>query len=154
LTAPSLREARVFAARMHDLAGARALVEAFGRALGLSRDDVLRIVLVVEELFTNTVKHGYGRECDEPIEVTLESRGEIVTLHYRDAAARFDPLDCLDAARAALDAPLEARPDGGLGMPIVAGLARDISYAFADGRNCLKVTLRAAPSPHQPCAAC
>ena len=115
---------------------------------------MLRVVLVVEELFTNTLRHGYGRECDEPIEIVLEADGDVVRLRYRDAAARYDPLGGLEASREALDAPLEARPVGGLGVPLIAGLAEDIAYAFENGRNCLRMTLRTAPSRNQPCDAC
>ena len=26
----------------------------------------MRVLLIVEELFTDTIKHGYGRECSRP----------------------------------------------------------------------------------------
>jgi serine/threonine-protein kinase RsbW len=137
------RDSRVFVARVPALEEARAFVEAFGVSHGLAHDDVLRAVLVVEELFTNSLQHGYGRECDEPIEIALEAHGDAMTLHYRDAAPRHDPLSGLEESRAALEAPLHARPVGGLGVPLVAGLAEHVAYAFENGRNCLRVTLRA-----------
>jgi serine/threonine-protein kinase RsbW/sigma-B regulation protein RsbU (phosphoserine phosphatase) len=149
-----VREARVFAARMPALADARAFVEEFACDHGFSLDDVLRIVLVVEELFTNTLRHGHGRECDDPIDIALEAEGDVVTLQYRDTAARHDPFSGLEASLEALDAPLEDRPIGGLGVPLIAGLAEDVAYAFENGRNCLRVTLRAASARNQPCGAC
>ena len=142
---PSARDARVFAARMHALARAQAFVDAFARAHGVGDDDALRLQLVVEELFSNTVQHGYGRECDEPIEIALEARDGEVTLLYRDAARAYDPLSALGASRNAMRASVDRRPIGGLGVPLVAGVAEDIDYAFRDGRNCLRVTLRRQP---------
>jgi serine/threonine-protein kinase RsbW len=137
----------VFAARMRELPLAHAFVEAFARGHGIDDDDdVLRLQLVVEELFTNTVQHGHGVECDEPIEIGLTAHDGVVGLHYRDAAPPHDPLSTLDESREALHASLDDRPIGGLGVPLVAGLVDRIDYTFEDGRNCVHVTLRVRPA--------
>ena len=51
---------RVFPARMRMLHDALAFVAAFAEARNLSERDLLRLQLVIEELFTNTIMHGYG----------------------------------------------------------------------------------------------
>ena len=56
---------------------------------------VRRIELALEELFTNTVRHGYCRECDSPVWLeAIASPGEL-RLVYQDAAPAFDPLQYL-----------------------------------------------------------
>ena len=129
---------------MRMLDEAHAFVEVFGGRNGLGEGDVLRLQLIIEELFTNTVTHGYGRECDEPVEITLAVEGDRVTLLYQDAASPYDPLATLPASRSHLAAPLEQRPLGQLGVQLVAGLADDARYTREDGRNRLRLVLRAS----------
>jgi serine/threonine-protein kinase RsbW len=136
------RDERVFAARMAAFGEARAFVEAFGARYGVDARDLLRLQLIVEELFSNTVVHGYGRECDEPIEVALAVDDACITLTYEDAARAYDPLATLPALQAQLAAPIERRPVGQLGVALVAGLADDVRYAFEHGRNRMRIRLR------------
>jgi anti-sigma regulatory factor (Ser/Thr protein kinase) len=134
-------ERRAFVARFQVLTQAAEFVEAFGARNGLAESDVLRLQLVVEELFTNTINHGYGRECDEPIELTLSALDGGVRVLYQDAAHAYDPLATLDRSRADLDAPLEERPVGQLGVRIVAGLVDDARYARSGDRNELQLSM-------------
>jgi len=50
----------VFEARMARLPDAIGFAEDFCRQHGIVHDDRLRLTLVVEELFTNTVEHGHA----------------------------------------------------------------------------------------------
>lgn len=122
---------------------AKAFVETFGGRHRLDARDVLRLQLIVEELFSNTVAHGYGRECDEPIELVLAIDGASITLVYRDAARAYNPLATLPALQAQLATSIEDRPAGQLGVTLVAGIANDVRYAFQGGRNELQIRLRA-----------
>ena len=56
------------------------------------RDDCMRLMLIVEELFTNSVEHGYRAENEGPIRVVLAVEGGAVALLYEDSAPRYDPL--------------------------------------------------------------
>lgn len=122
---------------------AQAFVEGFGGRNGLTECNVLRLQLIIEELFTNTVTHGYGRECDEPVEITLAAQGGRVTLFYEDAARPYDPLATLPTSQSRLAAPVEQRPVGQLGLLLVAGLVDDARYTREDGRNRLQLLLKA-----------
>jgi anti-sigma regulatory factor (Ser/Thr protein kinase) len=121
---------------------ASAFIETFGARHGLNTCDVVRLQLIVEELFSNTVAHGYGRECDEPIELVLAIDGASFILIYQDAARAYNPLATLPALEVQLDAPIENRAVGQLGVALVAGLAAEVRYAFIDGRNRLQIRLR------------
>ncbi len=120
----------------------RAFVEGFCAKRGLAQRDTLRLLLIVEELFTNTVVHGYGGECDEPIAITLNAEIGRASLVYEDAARPYDPLARLAAPRTELAESVEQRPVGHLGVHLVAGLAEEARYNFEDGRNRLTLVLR------------
>jgi anti-sigma regulatory factor (Ser/Thr protein kinase) len=130
----------VFAARMDAFPGVAAFIEEAGVAAGFDREDCLRLRLVVEELFTNTVAHGHGQDSDAPIRVACGIRPGEVTLTYEDSAPPYDPLEPGPLPRAA--PPAEHRPPGGFGVSLVAALARDLRYTYADGKNRLVLTLR------------
>ena len=57
----------VFPARLRALADAEAFARGFADLQKLAHGDAMRLTLVIEELFTNTVKHGYGNETDSPV---------------------------------------------------------------------------------------
>ncbi len=135
-------EHRVFAARMSMLHQTRAFVEGFCASRGIAPRDALRLLLIVEELFTNSVVHGYGGDCDEPIGITLRAADGGVSILYEDAARPHDPLAMLSAAGPGPAASVERRPVGQLGVHLVAGLAEDARYSYEEGRNRLRLVLR------------
>lgn len=133
-------EQRLYRARMSSLDEALGFVEAFCGANGVVRDDMLRLRLIVEELFTNSVEHGHGGDCDSPIAVALAAAADAVRLDYADEAAPFDPLQHLQAEGDAAAASPSARV-GGLGLRLVTRLAASVDYAREDGRNRLRLVL-------------
>ena len=130
---------RVFAARFGVLPATAAFVASFCERHGIARNDALRLTLIVEELFTNSVAHGYGGECDAPIDVALSADEGEITLVYEDAAPPFDPLSRPPVPPAELAASVESRPVGGLGIHLVKQLVASAHYAREDGRNRLRL---------------
>lgn len=135
-------ERRVFAARLAALSEAATFAQDFCQREHIGHPVALRLTLVVEELFTNTVRHGYGGDSDAPIAIALSAAGDEVTLYFEDAAPRFDPLPYMHSPPADLDAPSQARGVGGLGLHLVAQMSTHIRHAYADG-NRLWLTLPA-----------
>jgi serine/threonine-protein kinase RsbW len=138
----SAAEHRIFEARLAMLAETAAFVESFCRRHGLAHADALRLTLIVEELFTNTVMHGHGADCEAPIRISLSADAGQVWLIYEDTAPRYDPLAGFSAPPSALDADVEARPIGGLGVFLVGQLVHDARYAYEEGRNRLWLKVR------------
>jgi serine/threonine-protein kinase RsbW len=128
-------ERRVFAARLSALPAATAFIDAFCERHGLASADALRLTLVVEELFTNSVVHGYGGESDAPIEVALVAATGEIALLYEDAARPYDPLSRFAAAPEHLHGTVESRPAGGLGIHLVRELVAGARYAREAERN-------------------
>jgi anti-sigma regulatory factor (Ser/Thr protein kinase) len=133
----------VFPARMEALARVLTLAEAAGAAAGFDRRDTLRLTLVLEELFTNTVAHGHGGDSDAPVGVALDAERGRVALTYEDTGPHFD-LVAAAAARAD-EPPAEARAPGGLGLVLIARLVTDLQYTRAGDRNRISLSVRASP---------
>jgi len=144
LAEPPDGERRAFPARLPMLHDALAFVAGFAALTNLSERDLLRLQLVIEELFTNTIMHGYGKECDEPIEIALDAGPGRVTVRYQDAAGPYDPAHALATSRERVSGPLEQRPVGHLGVHLAAAIVEDMRYARVGGRNQLQILMRVA----------
>ena len=127
-----------FPARLREFEQVRALIEAFGEMADIGREDRHKLTLIVEELFTNTVTHGFRGDSDSPVQVTLECTGPGVRLTYEDSAPRHDPIAA--GLRTDIDATVNLRQVGGLGVAIALGLTQDAKFEFVDGRNRVDMT--------------
>ena len=134
-----------FQARMSCLPQATGFVAAFCARCGVSRDDELRLTLMVEELFTNTVCHGHGGDSDALVRVGLAADASRVELSYEDATPPFDPLRGIEQATADLQRDVALRPLGGMGIPLVLQMAASVRYERQAGLNRLWLVLRRAP---------
>lgn len=120
----------------------QAYVEGFCADSAMPRADCLRLNLVLEELFTNTVKHGHRGDCDAPVWVALSRTGDSVQVVYEDRAPPFNPY-----AHIREDSPditLQLRKVGGLGVLLTKELASTRDYAYLFGRNRIRLTLAQA----------
>ena len=94
--------------------------------------------LVIEELFTNIVKHGHGSECDLPVWVGLTLSGDIVRIALEDTAPAFNPF----AKPVSDESPAETRRVGGLGIKLTRAITVSADYAYLFGRNCVNMAMR------------
>jgi anti-sigma regulatory factor (Ser/Thr protein kinase) len=107
------------------------------------RADCLRLILLVEELFVNTVTHGHGSDSDAPVRLELTVTPGAIAVLYEDTARAFNPFAA--AAEAVDDADdVDERPVGGLGVRLITTMAEDVGYVSLDGGN--RVTFRLARS--------
>jgi anti-sigma regulatory factor (Ser/Thr protein kinase) len=132
-------ESRQFVADMKALPDALEFATAAAGKAGFDGVARLFVELIIEELFTNTVVHGYGGDSDRPVWVSVAGAGGDLSLTYEDAAPPCNPLTL--PAPGLLDAPVEQRPVGGLGMPLVKALSDSASYAYEEGRNRLTLVI-------------
>jgi anti-sigma regulatory factor (Ser/Thr protein kinase) len=132
-------DVRCFAARMSVLPEILGCVREACRKAGIIPPAALRAELVIEELFTNTVRHGYKGECDHPVWLHVLPAPGALYLTYQDAADAFDPL-ALDLC----DPCLQQRI-GGQGIRLVRSFASSIAYRRCDERNILTLLFAVAP---------
>jgi anti-sigma regulatory factor (Ser/Thr protein kinase) len=121
-------------ARFAELPGLLAYVEALGQKLGASATESARIQLIIEELVSNSITHGYGGECDRRVTVALHVQPNGLTLIYSDQAPPFD------LSRMSASDPVDDQI-GGLGINLILGLARSIRYQRSVDRNITEIDL-------------
>jgi anti-sigma regulatory factor (Ser/Thr protein kinase) len=98
----------------------------------------LRLSLIVEELFVNTIKHGHRGDSDFLVWISLDAGEAGVTVTYLDQGPPFNPLAM---SKAQLDIPLDERKIGGLGVYLTTELTVAADYAYVYGRNRLRLVL-------------
>jgi anti-sigma regulatory factor (Ser/Thr protein kinase) len=112
--------------------------EEFARNQSLPEAERARLLIVLEELFTNAVKYGYpeGAAAAGRIEVGLCVTKGRLEIRFSDDGRPFDPLTHSqpDLNRAPADRPL-----GGLGLHLLRSLVDDAHYRRERGRNRLVV---------------
>ena len=129
----------VFPARRDALSRVCAFVEETCERADVPRRDSLRLTLLIEELFVNTVVHGHGRDSDAPVHLALTCGPSAVAVEYEDTARPFNPFA---AARPASDsADVDEREVGGLGITLITTMAEDVAYACREGKNQIRFRL-------------
>ncbi len=126
---------------VHELA---ARVEEFGDTHGLPDPKVYVINLVLDELITNVVMHGFGGVREPEIRITLRMAAGALVLSVEDNGQPFDPTRDSEPD---VSSPLPSRPIGGLGLHLVKNFADRLSYEFAGGWNRVTLEHDLAPPP-------
>ena len=131
--------AATFPARASELRRIGTFLNDFCTRQGVGREHCLRINLVVEELFTNTVRHGHHGDSDAPVWISVDTRPTAVHVTYEDTAPPFNPYALFASSP---DTTLSLRKVGGLGVLLTRELASTRDYAYLFGRNRIRLTLR------------
>jgi serine/threonine-protein kinase RsbW len=117
------------------------LVDHFCRTEGMDGEAAFELTLVLEELFTNAVRHGGCEGMKGAVAVRLRHAGEgQVGVEYRDRGRPFDPMT---APPPDLHTPLEDRKPGGLGIHLVKQIMHDLQYQRTGEWN--RITMRREP---------
>jgi len=123
-----------------ELTRLQAFTDEFARACGLPDDERWRLLIILEELFTNAVTHGHGPDAvGGNVTVALGWRRDRLRISFVDDGQPFDPL----AFRGPdLEDATEERGIGGLGIHIVRSLVHQSRYRREGGRNHLHLVRR------------
>jgi anti-sigma regulatory factor (Ser/Thr protein kinase) len=129
----------------------REFVDNACREAGCSPGQRHRVQLVVEELFSNTVK--YGRREAVPASVTISvafGGASAMTIHYEDDAPKHDAFGEPDPDDE-LKRTVTTRRVGGLGIVLVRQLGKNVSYSWSDGKNHVTFSVDVdTPMPRRP----
>lgn len=125
--------------RLEEIERLAAAVEAFGAAHGLPDSVVFALTLSLDEVVTNVISYAYADVRDHPINVHLRLAGDVVHAEVIDDGRPFNPID---VPAPDLDAPIDKRRIGGLGVHLVREMMDELDYRRENGRNILALSKR------------
>lgn len=101
----------------------------------LSKKCGFSLLLTIDEWFNNLIMHTIPSAA---VQVEVEQKDDEITITVVDDCPPFDPLQ-LEAPD--IDAPLEEREIGGLGVFLIRKRSKRFEYERRDNKNILKITL-------------
>jgi len=118
------------------LEGIFSFVDEFFDREGIDANHRFAVGFAIEEIFTNIVK--YGAPGEREIAVGLARVGDEVRIEIVDFDADdFDPTAIRDVD---VDAPLDERRVGGLGLHLTRRIVDAMTYEYADRRSTVRMT--------------
>ncbi len=135
----SARQSFRIKADLDELRQVAAAAEELGLQEDLSPALVHQVDLAIEEIGNNVIRHGFEGGPGE-IEITLTSESDTITIEIADDGRAFNPLK--DAPIPDVEAALEDRPIGGLGVHLVLTMMDEMHYKRKNGRNHLTLVKR------------
>lgn len=126
----------VIANEISQVAGLNRLLSEFWKLRRLPEDLEFDVALCIEEVVTNVIRHGYRDAGAYPIAVTIAVNDGWLEVEVEDEGVAFNPLDHPEPD---LNAPIEKRPIGGLGIHIVRKLMDGLEYLRQGGVNRLRM---------------
>lgn len=120
---------------LDDLAPLAGAVDDFADGNEASDKERFELQLCLEEVFTNIVSYGFvdTDEHEIRVDLRLDAVTGVLRVSIVDDGVEFDPLS--DSAGPSLNAPLEDRPIGGLGIHLVRQYVDELEYDRRDGCN-------------------
>lgn len=108
-------------------------IGAFCSANAIPPADEFALNLVAEELFTNSVVHGYKGDGGKSVSVSLSVEGDSVKMVMADSAPEFDPF--ARAEEPDTTAGIESRQIGGLGVFFAKKQMEIARHKYEGGKN-------------------
>ncbi len=101
----------------------------------------MHLDMSVEEIVSNVIKYGFTADDvhEDAIQIALSLDGDRLAIRIADCGRPFDPLT--DAPEPDIDAGIEDRAIGGLGVHIVKTVMAETRYTRDGGRNVLDMVL-------------
>jgi sigma-B regulation protein RsbU (phosphoserine phosphatase) len=105
-----------------------------------TRHEILKIDMVIDEIFTNIDSYGYVNEKgDITVQVDIPEDKSRVTLTFIDTGIPYNPLLQEDPD---LDRNKLKKQEGGLGIYMVKNTMDEMKYEYKDKQNILTLTKR------------
>lgn len=127
----------VYPAQYSYLDEVRDFIKTKAEIYGLDSSQTYAVELAVDEAFTNIIEHAYGGECAEEIECTCLISNDGLVITMKDCGRTFDPAAVPEPN---LEADLEDRQVGGLGLFFIRRLMDDVQFSIQpsgyDNRDC------------------
>ena len=112
-------------------------VEAIAQEKHLDQGLAMSLNLALEEAVTNVIMYAYPKGSDGLVDIEAVIRPSSIDFAIIDSGIPFDPTTVPEAQ---VDASLEDRPIGGLGIYLVRSIMDSVSYRRYEGKNILSMT--------------
>jgi serine/threonine-protein kinase RsbW len=116
-------------------------LDAFGQEAQLPDDVVFRLTVALDEVVTNIVRYAFDSQGGHDILLGITVDERFVTAVVEDDGP---PFDLRTVPPADVDAPIELRPIGGLGVHLVRSLTHTLEYRREGPRNIVTLTFATA----------
>ena len=126
---------------LREIAAAAAKIDEFCESLTLEAQIAYAVNLAIDEILTNTISYGYDDDETHRIELILRLEGEILVVVIVDDSRAFDPSLATDPD---VDASVEDRDLGGLGLFLVQQMMDGVAYQRIDDCNVVTLTKNTA----------
>ena len=136
----SAQRSLLIANELDELQKINAAIEELAEEENWSPDVTFQIGLAVEELGVNIVNYGHDDDKAHEISIVISSEDEAITIEVEDDGHAFNPLS--DAPAPDLDAEVEDRTVGGLGIHLVRTMMDEVHYQRQQNKNCLTLVKR------------
>lgn len=126
------KSARVeeFPARFESLNPIREFVGEAARDCGLDEASVYAVQMSVDEACSNIIEHAFGGECQDLIQCACQLGEDRLTITLYDCGQPFDPSAVPEPN---LEADLQDRQTGGLGLFFMHRLMDEVRFKFVPG---------------------
>ncbi|MDR1267830.1 MAG: ATP-binding protein [Holosporales bacterium] len=114
-------------------------IESFCAERNLSTRLCHDLLLILDELVTNVIVHGFSTGVGGRIQVRFELREDNILVEVADDAPAFDPLQ---KSTPDVSASLEERSIGGLGIHLIRQFSQYMTYCRKDDRNIIELSLK------------
>jgi serine/threonine-protein kinase RsbW len=125
-------------ARFENLALIGEFIVSCARRAGFDDKGIFNTQLACDEACTNVMEHAYG-EGEGLVHVACTLRSNGIEIQIRDSGKPFDPNS---VPLPDLDAPLEEREVGGLGLHFMRSVMDDVRFEFDESGNRLTMFKR------------
>ena len=97
------------------------------------------VLLALQEMVTNVLRHGYESDESLPVEVVFELTEDSLQIELRDQGPEFDPVSYVAADREDDDLGMPTEV-GGYGIRIAKSVMDQVDYVREGAWNCLRMT--------------
>lgn len=119
-------------------------VSGLAASWGMHDDDVFAVQMAVDEACTNSIEHAYGGRDDGQVHVCCFVEDDEFVVRITDFGESFDPTS---VAPPDIDAPLEEREIGGLGLFLMRKLMDSVEFLPSASGNQVIMRKRRAGAP-------
>ncbi len=113
------------------------MVKDFSKKHSVADKIIFTLHLALDEILTNIISYGFSDNNDHLIDICYTLSGDELTLKIVDDSNPYDPAN---APTPDVEASLEDRKIGGLGIYLIKNMMDKINYSSKNGKNTLILT--------------